>query len=221
MHSIWAVARNTIAQALRMKVAAVIIVLLLIILPLMSMIMVGDGTLHGKLQTFISYGLSLTSMLLCVLTIGISTFTLSDDVKRKYIHLVITKPIFRFQLLLGKLLGVVILNIFLLGVFSLIIYGLVLAIPRFSNASKSELSQVEREFFTARASLSVPMDDEKISSQAMKAYKELQDSGRLPERMTRQRALKELRNLEKLKASAVEVGAKKVWEFENVRLLDP
>jgi len=64
MRRVWAVARNTIAAALRMKVAVVVIVLLLILLPLMSMIMVGDGTLHGKLQTFVSYGLSLTTLLL-------------------------------------------------------------------------------------------------------------------------------------------------------------
>ncbi|RKY05747.1 MAG: hypothetical protein DRP56_08660, partial [Planctomycetota bacterium] len=101
MHSIWAVARNTLAQALRMKIAAVVVLLLLILLPLMSMVMDGDGTLLGKLQTFTSYGLGLISLLLCVLTIAISTFTLSNDIKRKHIFLVITKPIRRWELILG------------------------------------------------------------------------------------------------------------------------
>ena len=66
MRSVWAVARNTIAQALRMKIVFVVIILLLAILPLMSKIIVGDETLHGKLQTFVSYGLSLMTMLLCI-----------------------------------------------------------------------------------------------------------------------------------------------------------
>ncbi|MHC4497616.1 MAG: hypothetical protein ACYS21_00720, partial [Planctomycetota bacterium] len=64
MHSVWAVAINTIKQALRMKIAAVFIVLLIVLLPIMGFSMTGDGTLKGRLQTFVSYGLSLTSFLL-------------------------------------------------------------------------------------------------------------------------------------------------------------
>ncbi|MHC5162025.1 MAG: ABC transporter permease [Planctomycetota bacterium] len=123
MRSIWAVARNTLAQAVRMKIAAVVVLLLLILLPLMSMVMDGDGTLLGKLRTFTSYGLGLIGMLLCILTIAVSTFTLSNDIKRKHIFLVITKPIRRWELVVGKLLAIVFLNIVLLGVFSGIVYG--------------------------------------------------------------------------------------------------
>ena len=36
MHSIWAIATNTIKQAVRMKVAAVFLILLLILLPVMG-----------------------------------------------------------------------------------------------------------------------------------------------------------------------------------------
>ena len=52
MRSIWAVATNTIKQAVRMKIAAVFIVLLIVLLPVMGAAMTGDGTLKGKLQTF-------------------------------------------------------------------------------------------------------------------------------------------------------------------------
>ena len=69
MRSIWAVAVNTVKQALRMKVAVVFIILLVVLLPAMGLAMTGDGTLKGRLQTFVSYGLSLTSFLLCLLTI--------------------------------------------------------------------------------------------------------------------------------------------------------
>ena len=72
MRSIWAVATNTIKQALRMKVAAVFIILLLVLLPAMGFSTTGDETLKGRLQTFVSYGLSLTSILLCLLTIIVS-----------------------------------------------------------------------------------------------------------------------------------------------------
>jgi uncharacterized membrane protein len=221
MHSVWAVARNTIAQALRMKVAVIIIILLVILLPLMSVIMVGDGTLEGKLQTFVSYGLSLTTLLLCLLTIAVSSYTLTNDIKNKHIHLVVTKPIRRFEILMGKLLGVVILDIFLLSAFACVIYCLILAIPRLSKADASELAGVKREFFTARVSLSADVDEEKIDMLAKQAYEKLEQSGQLPETMTKEDMLSELRGRQRAQARAVEPGGQRVWEFENVKPADP
>ena len=220
MRSVWAVAGNTIAQALRMKVAAVVIILLLILLPLMSGIMEGDGTLKGKLQTFVSYGLSLTSFLLCLFTIAISTYSLTHDVKYKQIHLVVTKPIHRFQILLGKLLGVVILNVFLLAAFAALIYGLTMAIPGMGEIDQEQLAQAHREFFTARIGLKVDVDEEKIQKQAFEQYKKLKAKNELPETMNRARILSELRGREKLKERAVEVGHEKMWQFQNVKLRD-
>src|SRR3990172_3405511 len=80
MRRIWAVARNTIRQALRMKVAAAFIVLLLILLPILGLTVTGDGTLKGRLQTFVSYGFSLTSLLLSFLTLIVSVYTITSDI---------------------------------------------------------------------------------------------------------------------------------------------
>jgi hypothetical protein len=221
MHSVWAVARNTIAQALRMKVAFTVIVLLVILLPLMSVIMVGDGTLHGKLQAFVSYGLSLTSMLLCLLTVIISCYTLSDDLTRKHIYLVITKPIARFQILCGKLLGIILLDIFLLTVFACIIYGLTLMIPKLTDPGQMQLAKVENEFFTARRSLTPAIDEENLAKQARQQYEKLKEGGQLPERMATEKLMAELLAQERFKTKAVETARNKVWEFQNVGLHDP
>ena len=107
-----------------MKIAVVFIILLLILLPVLGVSTTGDETLKGRLQTFISYGLSLTSFLLCLLTIAISIYTVTNDIKEKQIFTVITKPIRRFEFLTGKLLGVILLDIILLCVFSSVIWFL-------------------------------------------------------------------------------------------------
>ncbi|MBE0534240.1 MAG: ABC transporter permease [Phycisphaerae bacterium] len=221
MHSIWAVARNTIAQALRMKVAGVVVILLLVLLPLMSTILVGDGTLQGKLQTFVSYGLSLMMMLLCILTIAISTYTLSNDLRRKHIFLVVTKPISRCKILLGKLCGILILDAALLVVFAALIYGLTILIPHLTDAPDAQVKQARDEFFTARAGLTDPEDEDEIESRAWKIYRELKGSDQLPQDMTVQRALTELKAHQKMLARSVPVNARKVWEFHNVRVRDP
>ncbi len=221
MRSVWAVARNTIAQALRMKVAAVVVILLLVVLPLMSRIMVGDGKLQGKLQTFISYGMSLMTVLLCILTIAVSTYTLSDDIKRKYIFLVVTKPIGRFQIILGKLMGVVTVNFVLLVVFSSIIYILTLLMFHYTDAPQPEVAQAKNEFFTARLGLTDPEDEDKIERRALEALDKLESNHQMPENMTRRDVLSQLIGHEKIKARSVGIYGKKVWEFENVRVRDP
>lgn len=223
MSSIWAVARNTIAQALRMKVAVIVVVLLVVLLPLMGIVMVGDGTLTGKLQTFVSYGLSLTSLLLCVLTIAVSCHTLTNDIKRKHIFLVVTKPIHRFQLLCGKILGVVILDVFLLAVFGAIIYGFTIAIPKIAKSSPEEIWQAQNEFFTSRISLTDPVDKDKIKERAEEILIKRQESGDLPKEMSfsRRKLFKQTIMSEELgKATNVESGATKKWVFQNVRPLE-
>ncbi len=221
MHSIWAVARNTLAQALRMKIAAVVVLLLLILLPLMSMVMGGDGSLLGKLQTFTSYGLGLISLLLCVLTIAISTFTLSNDIRRKHIFLVITKPVRRWQLILGKLTAVILLNVILLSVFSGILYGCTLLIAQMADATEGERIRAKAEFFTSRVGIKPVFDTELLSRKAQSRYDELKKTGQIPDEMSYSRALRELFGQEMMKAKKVDPGEMKQWEFENVRVKDP
>jgi len=219
MHSIWAVAANTIKQALRMKIAAVFIVLLIVLLPVMGVSMTGDGTLKGRLQTFVSYSLSLTNLLLCLLTIIVSIYTLTNDIKQKQIYTVITKPIRRFQLLLGKLLGVVLLNIALLVLFSAIIYTITVYTPKFYGASEADLDSMNNEFFTARAALTPPEVD--VTAEVLDTYEKLKKTGQLPPEAGENEIKAELTRRKQLWKRAAVVGQWLVWEFNNVRVLDP
>ena len=186
MRSIWAVAKNTVAQALRMKVALLVILLLLILLPMLGAITEGDGTLKGKLQTFVSYGLSLTSLMLCCLTIAMSIFCLTDDIKRKHIFLVATKPIRRSQILLGKFLGIVLLDVLLIFVYASIIYGATLMLPKINKSTDEEIAIAQRQFFTARKELNVKVDEEQIRTAAEEKFAELEKLNQLPDSMTPQ-----------------------------------
>ncbi|MBN1127077.1 MAG: ABC transporter permease [Sedimentisphaerales bacterium] len=218
---IWAIAQNTLSQAIRMRVAVVVIVLLLILLPLMSMTATGDQTALGKVQTFVSYSMSLTSLLLCVLTIIVSVYTVTNDLRRKHIFLVVSKPIRRFEIVTGKLLGVVMLDVMLLTVFGVIIYGLALFMPRMSRAEGAELEKVNREFFTSRTRLETSLDPDEIEQQSRRRYEQLKEDNRLPEDMTREQVMEVLRNEALSAAKSIPLGYVRKWEFENVRVSDP
>ena len=219
MRSIWAVATNTIKQVVRMKIAAVFIVLLLVLLPLMGISMTGDGTLKGRLQTFVSYSLSLTNLLLCLLTIIVSIYTLTNDIKQRQIFTIITKPIRRYQLLLGKLLGVVLLSTALLVLFSVIIYVITIYSPKIYDADEADLIQVKNEFYTARAALIPPEVD--VTKEVEDAYSKLQQSGQLPPNVRRSSIIAELTRRKQLEKRAAVVGQPLVWEFNRVKVIDP
>ena len=221
MHSLWAIARNTLSQAIRMKVAVVVIVLLVVLLPLMSVIMEGDGTLLGKLQTFVSYGLGLVSLLLCVLTIAISTFTLSNDLKRKHLYLVVTKPVRRYEIVTGKLIGILILNVVLLAVFGAIIYGLTLMMPSRIDADEFQMERVRAEFFTARSGLKVAYDETDLKKKAIQRFETLREADQLPGEMSQTRVLQELMAQERMIAKSCPPGQIKRWDFDRVRLKVP
>jgi hypothetical protein len=219
MYRIWAVAENTIRQALRLKIATAFIVLLLVLLPVLGMSMTGDATLKGRLQTFVSYGLSLTSILLCLLTIVVSTYSLTSDIKQKQIYTVVTKPIHRFQLLLGKMLGVLLLDLGLLILFAAIIYGITVYMPTLYDAGGDELIEANNEFFTARASLMPP--EVNVRPEVYETYKKLREADQLPEGVSRDRIIAELTTRKKLEKRAAAPGHVLVWEFDNVKLRDP
>ena len=224
MRSIWAVAVNTIKQALRMKIAVVFIILLLILLSTMGATMTGDGTLKGRLQSFISYGLSLTSFLLCLLTIVVSIYSLTSDLEQRQIYTVLTKPVRRWQLLFGKLLGVILLDVVLLILFSGIIYTIAIYTPKFSGADDDELAQANNEFFTARAGLRPAEID--VTAEARDIYDKLARSGQLPtnasgNKIPREDYIETLTTRLKLSKRAAGVGGELLWEFNNVKPLDP
>lgn len=218
---VFAVAKVTFSHAVRMKIAVVILLLLIVLLPLMSMVIDGDGTLVGKLQTFSSYGLGLIGFLLSILAIAISCFTLSNDLKRKHIYLTVTKSIRRFELVCGKLLGVILLNAILLVLFGAVLYGGILLIPKVLDAPSNEVVRAEHEFFTARIGISPELDMEALAQKARERFEEMQAKNQLPEGMSIPRIMGELQSAEIMKAKSVPPGREKVWEFENVRVKNP
>jgi hypothetical protein len=200
-----------------MKVALVFMVLLFVLLPALGISTTGDETLKGRLQTFVSYSLSLMSFLLCLLTIIISIYSITSDIEQRQIYTVVTKPIRRFQFLLGKLLGVVLLDVLLLALFSAVIYSITIYIPRFLKSPETELTAARNEFFTARAALTVPMVD--VTQEVRERYEELKKLDRLPPDYTQDQIIAELTKQAQLAQRAAGAGEVLVWEFDNIKPL--
>ncbi|MCD4825349.1 MAG: hypothetical protein K8S55_12200 [Phycisphaerae bacterium] len=151
MNSIWAVARHTLSQCLRMKIAVAFLLLLAAGLAILPLVMTGDGTLAGKIRTALSYGVGITGVLLSILTVLVTVAVVSGDIQQKHIQLLAVKPLARWQYLLGRWLGVVLLNAALLGVAAVTIYLIAQHLRGSDPASAVDHRTIETEIFTARA----------------------------------------------------------------------
>ena len=73
-----------------MKIDIVFIVLLVAILPTLPMVMEGDGTLRGRVQAFLHYALGAVSLILSLLTLFLASGSLSAEIRRKHVQVVLT-----------------------------------------------------------------------------------------------------------------------------------
>ncbi len=224
MRSVWAVAINTVKQALRMKIALVFIVLLVVILPVMASSASGDGTIKGRLQTFVSYGLSLTSFLLSLLTIFTAVHTTTSDIKQRLVYTVLTKPIRRYQYLLGKCLGILFLDLVLLigfgaGIYAVVVYG-----PDVMGADAKTRAELDDQFYTARASMfpkTLDVTPEELEAEYQKLKKNQIMDQYFAEGTSVLRIKDWLYKRMRLEKNAVAAGSQKVWEFRHVKVTDP
>ncbi len=186
MRSVWAVARQTFAQCLRMRVAGLFIVLLAGALAAMPLLIQGESgpaesggtTLASRIRTFLSYSVSLTGMLLILVTVFLSVAVISDDVRTKQIFSIATKPLPRWQYVVGRWAGVVLLNALLLAAAGAAIYAVAQSMRARSAINPGDRRTVETEIFTARERVPPDPIDERVAQAVQARIEALRGDGR-------------------------------------------
>ncbi len=123
MQRIFAIAGLTWKAALRFKLFLVIAVLLVLAVVGLPLVIKDDGSAQGFTQIILTYTLSAITTLLGLSTLWLSCGTLARDIEECQIQVVATKPIARWQIWLGKWLGLVTLNAALLAISGACVYG--------------------------------------------------------------------------------------------------
>jgi hypothetical protein len=124
MSRILAIAKLTFWEGVRMRIVLVFLIVLVFVIMRMPFALRVEDTLASRLQSFLSYGLGALGLLLSLATVFFSCATLTTELKECSLHLVVTKPVTRLQILLGKWLGVNLLNILIVALCGAAIYGL-------------------------------------------------------------------------------------------------
>ena len=170
MQRVLAIAWLTWKAALRFKLFLVIAVLLILAVAGLPLVIRDDGTARGFTQIILTYTLSAITALLGLSTLWLSCGTLARDIEECQIQVVATKPIARWQIWLGKWLGIISLNAALLAISGACVYGL---LEWRANKLPAEEQKVLREqVLVARGSAKEKNNDAEIDAETGRILQE-------------------------------------------------
>lgn len=124
MQPLLAIAKLTWKAAFRYRLFWVLAVTLLAAVILLPVVVKDDGSARGMVQILLTYTLGITSFLLGLSTLWLSCGSMARDVDECQIQMVVVKPVGRWQIWLGKWLGILALNACLLALAGVAIYSL-------------------------------------------------------------------------------------------------
>jgi len=234
MGQLWAVARNLVIEVLRIRPLILLMVLFFssITFGFGYWLHTGLGTADHKVQTFISYSMSITAAFLAFLTIFFSIASVTRDIKYKQVFTVTTKPISRMGYLAGKFLGMAVLNLLLLSVVGTLIFGMVRVLahyepeqdpdPEWSRDRLEHLVLVARESVYPRQvgydedefKLQVKEEVEKVIAREKENYY-LQEPAEIEKRQEIE--TKKWTDALTIRARSVMPGDEIVWHFSGLK----
>jgi len=164
MKRVFAIAQLTWKAAFRFRLFWVLTVLLLGCVVVLPLLIKHDGTARGFTQILLTYTLMTITALLGFSTLWLSCGTLARDIEDCQMQVVAVKPIARWQIWLGKWLGITLLNLALLMIAAGSVYALLQWRARHLPLEQQRV--LRNEIFVARASIKErPPDIERFIEQ--------------------------------------------------------
>src|SRR5690242_3566138 len=164
MQRILAIAWLTWKAAFRFRLFLVLAVLLLGAVVGLPLIIQDDGTARGFTQIILTYTLSSITALLGLSTLWLACGTLARDIEECQIQVVATKPIARWQIWIGKWIGIMSLNAVLLALTGGCVFGLLEW--RATKLPAAEQKKLHEQILVARGSAKEQVDMAEIDAEA-------------------------------------------------------
>lgn len=151
--AILGVARTLIDEALRMKTALGFIFALMLLIPILPALFDDQDLLSHRIQTFLRMSLSGAALMMSLMTLFLACASLCNDFRHRQILLTLTKPISRIEYLLGKWLGIALLNLILVSVVGGGIYVFARVLEKQTAVSTADRDAVRQRVLTARVAV--------------------------------------------------------------------
>lgn len=201
-----------VRSAVRSRFVICLVLLLLLTIAGLPMTIEGDGTLAGRAQVLLSYTLRLAAAIIGAAMLWVACGSISQEIENRQIHLTAVKPVRRFQIWLGKWLGLLAVCAALLAISGAAVYSLLRWNIAVSDAGAEERTVLNREILTGRRR--VRPRAEPIHDEVHALVDRLIAGGQVPENESPQVVFMNVR--EKLLAQKYSVvpGGSRTWAFD-------
>ena len=157
MRRILAITFLTLRAAVRYRLVLALSLLLLGAVVLLPLVIKDDSTARGLIQILLTYTLSVITAVLGLATLWLACGSLAREIEECQMQVVATKPIARWQIWLGKWLGIMALNLILLIASGTAVY--VMLQWRAKKLPVAQQAILQKEIFVARGSVQETMPD--------------------------------------------------------------
>jgi hypothetical protein len=157
MRQLRAITGLTVKAAFRFRLIPVLIFLLVVVVVGLPLVIKHDGTARGLTQVLITYTLGFATTIMGIATLWLACGTLARDIEECQMQVVAVKPVHRWQIWLGKWLGVMVLNLLLLGITGVVVFALVQYRAKKLPAAEQEI--LRKVVLVGRGSLKPPPID--------------------------------------------------------------
>jgi hypothetical protein len=213
MNKILAIAGIAIRNAVRSRIVIILLGILLLVIIGLPLTIKGDGTPAGQVRILLGYTLGLVSFILSLATLWAGCAAVSLEIQERQIHLVVTKPVYRIQIWLGKWLGLLILNAALVAFSGAVVYGLLRWTTRPGQLTAEQRTEL-RENTLVACTVLMP-DPINVDDAARAELEMLRAKNALPADARESEVSKAIRQKLLLQAYSVPQGGARQWTFDT------
>jgi hypothetical protein len=144
------IVKLTCKSAIRSHIFQLLLALLVFCVVLLPISIAGDGTAWGFIQISLKYSLSTIGFIISMSAIWLSCYIMSRDTESYQLHMVVSKPVSRIVIWLGKFTGVLFIHLILLLIASMAVYFIVIAQFYRQGFSDTDKKRIENEVMVGR-----------------------------------------------------------------------
>jgi hypothetical protein len=212
MQRLIAIAWLTWKAAFRFRLFLVLAGLLIAAVIGLPILIKDDGTARGFTQILLTYTLTTITGLLGLSTLWLSCGTLARDIEECQIQMVAVKPVSRWQIWLGKWLGIMSLNVLLLAISGGSVYGLLLW--RSNRLPPSERAILQNEVMVARGSAREKSYEKEIDEETDRRFRNRLAKNTISGLADVKEVRKQIREQVKADYQVVPPGYTRPWEID-------
>ncbi|MFO1490034.1 MAG: hypothetical protein U1F87_03770 [Kiritimatiellia bacterium] len=218
MRSILAIAGIALRASVRSRMVLALLLALATVVPGIAFTARGDGTAMGQVQVLLTYSLGACGLILSLATLWSACAAVSLEIENRQIHLLVAKPVHRWQVWLGKWLGLMILNALLLLLSGAVVAGILRHKTRPILIGAEESERIRENVLNARRD--VPPRPFDLAAAAVLSLRAAVEQGRIAAEEAEGELANAIRYLNVTTNSAAR-GAAARWVFDLPATIPP